>query len=607
MLAHSSLIDARMLARVCDPLRHSRSLLIQGGASTTGAVTIGTNSALISAPQGIVFVPATSSSSLATLVLANGNANLLAITVPAQGSGGIPVVSVFATSSYFITPQGLTYYNSQFYVTDSTNNSVLVVSASGASVTLLSASSLFSSPQGIALYNGLFYVANANTNTLVTVNPATTGANAGVTTLVSNSTLLNSPQGVVVYASVLYIVNSGDNILTYDSSKPSAELGIFSASNLFSNGQGIVYSSLVGAFIVGNLAGSNILTVAVGSGAVAVVATISSPYDMNTGVYYLPSQVRVLSSSVSITLPPSLLVLNAHTVLNITASPLLATPSRSVTLAATTDASFNAPYDMVVVGVDMYVTNYAGNSISRIRNGAVVNVFTSSVTGLCNNPAGIVAGLSNAGNGGVATTVVFASSGSNQLVSLTLASGVFAVFSTSGLYINPLGVAYDPVSGYYYVANSGDNNIVRVDPTTGAASVWIKSPYLSSPQSLAFDMNGNGYIVNKGNTNLVVVSSSGSSTTAANAAYSSLIPLSHQKFTLPSSIARPRSIIVGPNNRPIADGFVTLFISDVTLMTVWNVTVSFPVAATSAAQINSAAWSNVVALAIFAVAAIVAI
>lgn len=136
---------------------------------------------------------------------------------------------------------------------------------------------------------------------------------------------------------------------------------------------------------------------------------------------------------------------------------------------------------------NLFVGNYAGNSIIEYMPNGVGSVFAS--TGL-NAPYGLA--FDNSGNLFVANAGV-----TGGYIEKYTASGVGTVFASSGLSY-PTGMAFNS-SGNLFVANFMGNSIEQFTPAD-VGSVFT-STGLNSPQGIAFDRNGNLYVANSANGN----------------------------------------------------------------------------------------------------------
>jgi DNA-binding beta-propeller fold protein YncE len=108
---------------------------------------------------------------------------------------------------------------------------------------------------------------------------------------------------------------------------------------------------------------------------------------------------------------------------------------------------------------------------------------------------------------------LFVSNYSGNTISKVTASGSVSTFSSSPLLNAPYGMAFG-ASGDLFVANSGANSILKLAPS-GTATVFSSDPLLKGPSGLVFDASGNMFVANFGDSNVLKITPSGSASVFA--------------------------------------------------------------------------------------------
>ena len=136
------------------------------------------------------------------------------------------------------------------------------------------------------------------------------------------------------------------------------------------------------------------------------------------------------------------------------------TPSGEVSTFAT--GLFGASGNAMAPNGDLYQSNIAGNSISRISPEGTVNEFVKSGV---SSPVGVI--LDDDGN------LYVANCGNNTISKVTPSGSVRSLLSST-LFNCPNGIARDP-EGNLYVANFGNGNVIKVD-TNLKATIFATFP-----------------------------------------------------------------------------------------------------------------------------------
>ncbi|HEV2193470.1 MAG TPA: fibronectin type III domain-containing protein [Nitrosopumilaceae archaeon] len=149
------------------------------------------------------------------------------------------------------------------------------------------------------------------------------------------------------------------------------------------------------------------------------------------------------------------------------------------------------PYTNAYGNGNIYVTNYFGNSVSRI-NGATNTVVATIPVG--NNPIGVAFDSAN-GNTYVANFM-------GNTVSVI--NGTNFVINTIPVGVNPFGVAFDSANGNIYVTNYSGNSVSVINGATNTVVNTIPAGF--NPNGIAFDSaNGNIYVTNYGANSVSVI------------------------------------------------------------------------------------------------------
>lgn len=193
-------------------------------------------------------------------------------------------------------------------------------------------------------------------------------------------------------------------------------------------------------------------------------------------------------------------------------------------------ARFGIPWDMVVIGGDVYVLDIFAQAIRKVT---IATGEVKTIAGEINVPGksdgvGVAAhfnffdqmGNSNTVGAGIATdgTNLFVSDGGNFAIrKIAIATGTVTTLAggtkgpmnglgTQAQFVSPAGLAL--TDGVLYVADVGDHTIRKVDPATGAVTPFFgfsgqfgdvdgdaSKAMLNFPGRMAADGNGNLFLV----------------------------------------------------------------------------------------------------------------
>ena len=184
-------------------------------------------------------------------------------------------------------------------------------------------------------------------------------------------------------------------------------------------------------------------------------------------------------------------------------TPVLGAPPNDFTLAITfTGGGMNAPQGLAIDGSgNAWITNFTGNSVTKLSNLGVVLSGTSGYTGGLSNPFGIA--IDSSGNAWIAN------SGSTSVTELSSSGAAVtgSPFTVGGLN-HPRGIAIDG-TGNVWTANYGGNTVTKL---TSSGSAATGSPYsggFNQPFGIAIDGSGNVWITNSGGNSVSLLSNSG--------------------------------------------------------------------------------------------------
>jgi DNA-binding beta-propeller fold protein YncE len=271
------------------------------------------------------------------VVIATGVATTLAgsavSVTPADGTG---------TAASFQCPQGITTDGTNLYVTDSVNNTVRMISASGVGATL----------------------------------SAMTSANAVVTTLVGTGTL-SAPYGITTDGINLYVADSGNNTV-----RKIAASGVGATLSNLTSASAVV-TSITTASLTGDFA----------EGVPAAAASFTAPYGITTNGKSLFVADRG-NNKIRMIAPTGGAVLGNISAASAVVSSITGASGVAVTAgfdngSTAASASFNLPGDITTDGINLYVVDFNNNRIRKIAptggatlaNITAASAVVSSITG----------------------------------------------------------------------------------------------------------------------------------------------------------------------------------------------------------------------------------
>ena len=251
-------------------------------------------------------------------------------------------VDATGTSASFQCPQGITTDGTNLYVTDSVNNTVRMISASGVNATL----------------------------------SAMTSANAVVTTLVGTGTL-SAPYGITTDGINLYVADSGNNTIR----------------KIAASGVGATLSNLTAASAVVTSITTASTTPGVADGIPAASASFTAPYGITTNGKSLfvadssNNKIRMIAPTGNATLSNISAV--SAVVSSITGASGVAVTAGFDNGITAASAAFNLPGDITTDGINLYVVDFNNNRIRKIAptggatlaNITAASAVVSSITG----------------------------------------------------------------------------------------------------------------------------------------------------------------------------------------------------------------------------------
>jgi len=452
---------------------------VVGSAVTSGTVTSGNATVAYPLPASIMAGSytiqavynaggafATSSDSTHSLTIPASATTVTAVAASATFNSANQAVSLSAT----VTSTGSTVNAGTVTFTLSNGSTVIGSPVTSGTVSGGSATASYTLPGGTAagtytiqaVYNagGLFATSSNSTQSLTVLGSTTVAASAA--TVQSDST----SQTVQLSATVTSgagTVNAGT--VTFTLTNGGTTVGTPVTSGTVSNGSASANYALPGG---------------TGTGAY----TIQVVY--NAGGSFAASS----ASGTTLTVTPAQVV---------TTTSASGTFSLIVKTSTFVSSGLNNPGGLAFdASGNLYVSNFSGNTISKVTPAGVVSTFVSS---------------------GIDGPVPLAFDASGDLyvgleygntVSKVTPGGVVSTFVSSGLD-NVSGLIFD-TSGNLYVANLGANTVSKVTPG-GVVSTFASG--FNQPTSLAFDASGDLYVLNGGSNTVSKVTPGGEVSTFA--------------------------------------------------------------------------------------------
>ncbi|MGZ8428080.1 MAG: hypothetical protein ACXW4S_01335 [Candidatus Deferrimicrobiaceae bacterium] len=468
---------------------------VAGSADGTGAA------ARFNLPSGIVavgttlYVCDTGNHTIRKIVSTSG----LVTTV--AGTPGVPgaVDNTLTGNVLFSSPRGITSDGgTTLYVADTGNHKIrIVISSSGATSTFAGsgtpgfvdntgATASFLSPEGITFDGSSFFVADTGNHAIRKITPV--GTVGEVTTLAGDGTsgfLDNAAGGSARFSSPVSLVKIGSNLIVSDSGNhvlrqvepsgfvttlaglpqvPGFSDGAGSAAR-FNGPKGIaVQEGVTSLFYVADTGNHVIRQVTVGG---AVVTAAGNPPQAglinSTGEsarFDAPAGVAVIGNDLFVSDTGN------DTVRKVTASGLVTSLTGNV---------FNSPRGIAAVGTDLYVADSGNHAIRKVTSAGVVTTFAGSDSGV----EGFANGTGTAARfrmpKGIATDGSFlyvADTGNHAVRKIGIGAAAVTTVAgdgTPGLptdtpsrFQSPEGIAF--LGGNVYVADTGNHAVQKVTP-----------------------------------------------------------------------------------------------------------------------------------------------
>jgi hypothetical protein len=488
-----------------------------GSADGTGAA------ARFNLPSGIVavgttlYVCDTGNHTIRKIVSTSG----LVTTV--AGTSGVPgaVDNTLPGNVLFSSPRGITSDGgTTLYVADTGNHKIrMVISASGATSTFAGSGSpgfvdntgttaSFLSPEGITFDGSSFFVADTGNHAIRKVTPV--GIVGEVTTLAGDGTsgfLDNAAGGSARFSSPVSLVKIGSNLIVSDSGNhvlrqvepagfvttlaglpqvPGFSDGAGSAAR-FNGPKGIaVQEGVTSLFYVADTGNHVIRQVTVGG---AVVTAAGNP--PRAGL------INSTGESARFDAPAGVAVIGNDLFVSDTGNDTVRKVTASGLVTSLTGNVFNGPRGIAAVGTDLYVADSGNHAIRKVTSAGVVTTFAGSDSGV----EGFANGTGTAARfrmpKGVATDGSFlyvADTGNHAVRKIGIGSAAVTTVAgdgTPGLptdtpsrFHSPEGIAF--LGGNIYVADTGNHAVQKVTPA-GAVTNFAGS---SSGESGSVDGTG---------------------------------------------------------------------------------------------------------------------
>ena len=490
---------------------------VAGSADGTGAA------ARFNLPSGIVAVGTTlhvcdtGNHTIRKIVSTSG----LVTTV--AGTPGVPgaVDNTLPGNVLFSSPRGITSDGgATLYVADTGNHKIRkVISASGATSTFAGSgtpgfvdntgtTASFLSPEGITFDGSSFFVADTGNHAIRKVTPV--GIVGEVTTLAgdgSSGFLDNAAGGSARFSSPVSLVKIGSNLIVSDSGNhllrqvepsgfvttlaglpqvPGFSDGTGSAAR-FNGPKGIaVQEGVTSLFYVADTGNHVIRQVTVGG---AVVTAAGNP--PRAGL------INSTGESARFDAPAGVAVIGNDLFVSDTGNDTVRKVTASGLVTSLTGNVFNGPRGIAAVGTDLYVADSGNHAIRKVTSAGVVTTFAGSDSGV----EGFANGTGTAARfrmpKGVATDGSFlyvADTGNHAVRKINIGSGTVTTVAgdgTPGLptdtpsrFRSPEGIAF--LGGNIYAADTGNHAVQKVTPA-GAVTNFAGS---SSGESGSVDDTG---------------------------------------------------------------------------------------------------------------------
>ena len=468
---------------------------VAGSADGTGAA------ARFNLPSGIVadgttlYVCDTGNHTIRKIVSTSG----LVTTV--AGTPGVPgaVDNTLPGNVLFSSPRGITSDGgTTLYVADTGNHKIRkVISASGATSTFAGSgtpgfvdntgtTASFLSPEGITFDGSSFFVADTGNHAIRKITPV--GTVGEVTTLAGNGTsgfLDNAAGGSARFSSPVSLVKIGSNLIVSDSGNhalrqvepsgfvttlaglpqvPGFSDGAGSAAR-FNGLKGIaVQEGVTSLFYVADTGNHVIRQVTVGG---AVVTAAGNP--PRAGL------INSTGESARFDAPAGVAVIGNDLFVSDTGNDTVRKVTASGLVTSLTGNVFNGPRGIVAVGTDLYVADSGNHAIRKVTSAGVVTTIAGSDSGV----EGFANGTGTAARfrmpKGVATDGSFlyvADTGNHAIRKINIGSGAVTTVAgdgTPGLptdtpsrFQSPEGIAF--LGGNVYVADTGNHAVQKVTP-----------------------------------------------------------------------------------------------------------------------------------------------
>jgi len=533
-------------------------------SSSRAASVISTSSIALNAPQGVAV-------DVSGDIFISDTGNSRIIKIPSGGAAA--VFTITNLSPVLSNQRGIAVDPSgNLYIADTGNSRAVKVSSAGVAGTPLTtvAGTALNGPSGVAVgNNGMFYV--ADTNTAENSNP-TPGRVVIVDSQGNSSELLtgypvfNSPRGIAVSPmGALYVIDNGGTanagrvqlfqsyrINYQDPFVSSVGFGHVQLGNAgtsitipFDVGMGVTLSS-IGVYTSGT---PNLDFTIANDSTCVTGSAYGSNTDCTIDVTFSPTAAGlrrgalvVSTSSYSLTVP----------LYGTADAPVVALTPSVASVVNIGSSTLSSPFQAAVDGAgNTYVTNYGGNTVTKIPAGGGTGTTVSTGSFTLSQPTGVAVDV--AGN------LFIGDYGNNRIieVSNTGTASVFAITGLSSSIAEPTALSFDSAGNLYitdygrgrivevnpggqgtvlatgsvtfvttaitgsavdalgdvYIADRTQSRIVKVDPL-GNATVLSFSAVgaLSSPEGVAADPSGNIYVMDSGNERILRITITGTTT-----------------------------------------------------------------------------------------------
>ena len=370
-----------------------------------------------------------------TAICANTNDNSIFV-VDTAGNSVTKITFAGVVTPGYVTglnaPNSICSDGSNLYIANSGNNTITKVDYTGVIISASFVTGVNVVPSGMSFVNSNVYVSDILTNKVIRIDPNTgTKTSLSIAGITTPGALCVDPTAVRQF----YVLDTSNNTI-YNT------IGSGTATSYIS---GLVSPNAICTDPSGNL------FITLGAGTVTEV--------LKVGTVTVPNYMTGLNDPRGIFSDSngSIYVVNNGT------TSIIKNDVLTVTLQGTGITLSSIPVAICSDSSGYYVTNSAGNSVTKITFAGVVT--PGYVTGL-NAPNSICSDGSN---------LYIANSGNNTITKVDYTGVIISASFVTGVNVVPSGMSF--VNSNVYVSDTLTNKIIRINTTTGAKSAFPTNPY----------------------------------------------------------------------------------------------------------------------------------